>query len=122
MAVHGRWVCNSKVDLSSTPSGTGGKPNLHNQARRPNLNCVEAHMDSKHDTEDKNFALKMMTNFLAVRLNLVRRQMNVSPCCPMCGMNKDTEYTIYRCRWTNAVWFRALGLTYGHKGSNTIGT
>lgn len=69
----------------------------------------------------KNFVWKMLTNSLFVRMNLVHRQMNVSPCCLMCGMNEDTEHMIYRCRWTDAVWFGTLGLTEGHKGRNTIG-
>lgn len=68
----------------------------------------------------KNFIWKLATNSLAVRANQTRRRMEVSPYCHMCGMVEDTEHMVYRCAWTEAVWFGALGLPEEHKDNSTM--
>lgn len=68
----------------------------------------------------KNFAWKMLTNSLAVQTNLVRRHMNVSPNCNMCGLQEDTEHMLFKCSWTAGVWRGTLGLSDDHRRSESI--
>lgn len=68
----------------------------------------------------KNFAWNLLTNSLVVRVNLMRRKMNVSPSYPLCGLDEDTEHMLYRCRWTDAVWSGILGLDGDHKKRDSI--
>lgn len=57
----------------------------------------------------ENFAWRLATNALPVKVNLIRRGLVIAPGCPMCGADETREHMTTRCRWTAQVWKATLG-------------
>lgn len=54
----------------------------------------------------KMFMWKCLSNALPTRVNLCKKKVGVSACCPVCGGQEETLIHLFTgCDWTKAVWF-----------------
>lgn len=58
----------------------------------------------------KSFMWSLLSDSLSVMQNLHKRGMNIQMSCPICGDIEDREHIVYRCGWTEVVWFGIMGI------------
>lgn len=92
----------AKVDVGEAGCNT-------NSSSNSNVNLWKCIWKAKVMPKIKNFIWKLLTGAIPNNVNLRKRGLSISSCCPICnGESETTEHIFLRCPGAKAIWFGSI--------------